>query len=96
MKELNVINQGDLVLSKAGRDVGRYFLTVKVDDEFAFIVDGKVRKVKNPKKKKLKHLQKIFVESQTWLANQIQSGKPVSNERVYRAVKSATQKIQED
>ena len=96
MNTLNVIKQGDFVLSKAGRDAGRCFLTVSVKDEFALIVDGKVRKVKYPKKKKLKHLQKIFAESQQWLAVQIQNGKPVSNERVKRAVKTAKQKIQED
>ena len=96
MEKLNVVKQGDFVLSKAGRDVGKYFLIVSVQDEFALIVDGKVRKVNSPKKKKLKHLQKIFVEGQPWLAIQIQSGKPVANEKVSRAVKSATQKIQED
>ena len=49
---------GDIVLSKAGRDKGRYFVILGViDDNFVLIADGDLRKVDNPKKKKIKHLE---------------------------------------
>ena len=51
------IRLGSVVLSRAGRDNGRYFVVVgQADDEYVFISDGMLRKVASPKKKKLKHL----------------------------------------
>lgn len=51
------IELGRVVLSRAGRDRGRYFVVVgKVDEQFVLIADGELRKLQNPKKKKLKHL----------------------------------------
>ena len=48
---------GTVVLSKAGRDAGRYFVVVgKVDSQYVLLADGDLRKLQNPKKKKLKHL----------------------------------------
>ncbi len=48
---------GTVVLSKAGRDAGRYFVVVgQVDARYVLIADGDLRKLEAPKKKKLKHL----------------------------------------
>ena len=49
---------GNIVLSKAGRDKGNYFVVLKtVDENFVYIADGDLRKVDNPKLKKCKHLE---------------------------------------
>ena len=51
------IAQGQVVKSRAGRDNGRIFLVLDVlDDQHVFVVDGDLRKLDNPKKKKIKHL----------------------------------------
>ena len=51
------INVGQIVKSKVGRDAGRIFLVFKViDDDYLYLVDGSLRKLDNPKKKKIKHL----------------------------------------
>lgn len=48
---------GQLVKSKSGRDSGRLFLVYQVlDDEYLLIVDGDIRRLDKPKKKKIKHL----------------------------------------
>lgn len=47
---------GSAVCSKAGRDKGRYFAVLSLEDDFAYIADGDLRKVQKPKRKKLKHL----------------------------------------
>lgn len=48
---------GSVVLSKAGRDRGRYFVVVeKLDGQYVALADGDLRKLQNPKKKKIKHL----------------------------------------
>ncbi len=48
---------GQIVRAKAGRDKNNFFVVVGVEGEFAFIADGKRRKVDNPKKKKFIHLE---------------------------------------
>lgn len=49
---------GDFVISKSGRDKGRIFMVVNIIDEaYVYIADGSLRKLENPKKKKIKHLE---------------------------------------
>ena len=51
------IKIGSVVRSIAGHDKGALLLVVAVEDGYAYVSDGKLRKVSKPKKKKLKHLQ---------------------------------------
>lgn len=57
---------GQLVVSLAGRDKGCICAVVGSADEegFVYIADGRLRKVENPKKKKLKHLKPIDRQDQ--------------------------------
>ncbi|MEE1218693.1 MAG: KOW domain-containing RNA-binding protein [Ruminococcus sp.] len=50
------IKKGSIVRAKAGRDKGSFFIVVSVDCNFAFIADGKRRRLEKPKMKKLIHL----------------------------------------
>ncbi len=48
---------GRICISKSGRDKGRVFIIKAVlDESYVLIVDGVMRKLDKPKKKKLKHL----------------------------------------
>lgn len=48
---------GQVVKSKAGRDRNRVFVILDIiDDSFVLVVDGDLRKLSSPKKKKIKHL----------------------------------------
>ena len=49
---------GSVVISKAGRDVNRFFVVIGHSDDkrHVMIADGTLRKVDSPKKKKLKHI----------------------------------------
>ncbi len=50
---------GQVVRSVNGRDKGRVQMVIELlDDSHVLVVDGKRRKLKNQKKKKIKHLQK--------------------------------------
>ncbi len=42
--------------AKAGRDKGGFFIVLDTDAEYAYIADGRRRKVEHPKRKKLIHL----------------------------------------
>ena len=54
-----MIDQGCIVSSLKGHDTGRIYVVVKVDGEFALVVDGKYRLLQNPKKKRIKHLHDL-------------------------------------
>lgn len=47
---------GSIVKAKAGRDKGGFFIVLDTDAEYAYIADGRRRKVEHPKRKKLIHL----------------------------------------
>ena len=48
---------GQVAYSKAGRDQGRIFVITRIiDEQYVEIVDGALRKLDKPKKKKRKHL----------------------------------------
>lgn len=50
---------GEIVRSRAGRDRGRAFVILKqIDEEYVLLVDGGLRTLERPKKKKRKHLSK--------------------------------------
>lgn len=52
------VSVGQVVRSKAGRDKGKRFIVLDlIEDKYVFISDGSLRKVKKPKKKKLKHIE---------------------------------------
>lgn len=56
---------GDIVKSIAGRDSGRYFIIWEVlDDSFVTIVDGDLRKIDNPKRKRVKHLKATGIKTE--------------------------------
>ncbi len=88
-----MINVGDIVISLSGRDAGEHFLVVKISEGLASIVNGKSRKVINPKRKNVKHLEQVKTSALKQLAERISSGEYVGNERVYKAIATKLEKI---
>ncbi len=50
------VQRGQIMRSLAGHDKGDFQVVLKLDGAFAYMADGKRRKLEIPKKKKLKHL----------------------------------------
>ncbi len=48
---------GQMVRSIAGRDNGTAYVVVRTDGNYVYVADGAIRKLENPKKKKIKHIQ---------------------------------------
>lgn len=75
MKSNNKVTIGQVVKSRAGRDKGRLFVVVNVvDEDFVEVVDGDLRKLDKPKRKKVKHLivyKTVLEELQYKLDNKI-------------------------
>lgn len=56
---VNRVERGMLAKSKAGHDKGNVYVIYDVDDTYVYLIDGNIRKIENPKKKKIKHVQII-------------------------------------
>lgn len=52
---------GMLVRSKSGHDHGKVYVILDIQSEYLYVVDGRLRTLSNPKKKKMKHVQPIDV-----------------------------------
>lgn len=51
---------GDVAVSRAGHDAGRYYLVIaETGEDFVLVCDGRYRKADDPKVKRRKHL--VFV-----------------------------------
>lgn len=73
---------GRAVISGAGRDKGRkYLITGVVDDDHVWLADGDKRKLAEPKKKKLKHLN-VLPETAEEIAVRIKAGGRVEDHEI--------------
>lgn len=76
---------GQIVKSKAGRDKGHYFIIIDDLGEYVYLVDGHLRKLEKPKKKKKKHLQPISIVVND-LKEQIIEGYKITNADIRKAL----------
>lgn len=82
------IQKGDIVYSLAGRDQGRYFLTIDtVDEQYVLIADGKLRRLETPKRKKVKHLRK-FAAPDLRICEKVRNGEKLTNSELRRELAS--------
>jgi ribosomal protein L14E/L6E/L27E len=77
---------GEYVVSKAGRDKDRLFIVTSILDElYVAVADGDLRKIDNPKKKKIKHLNPMDKISEE-IADKLNNNKKVTNLSVRREI----------
>lgn len=79
------IKEGNLVISKCGRDKNIFFVVVKIMDDYVFLCDGDVRKVEKPKKKKIKHIQ-ITSKFSKYVNECIKEGKLLTNKELQNEI----------
>ena len=77
------ISKSDIVISLNGRDQGKLFYVMQVEDNYALLADGKGRKLENPKRKKLKHVRRV-TRTETRVAAKILNGDKVLNSELRR------------
>ena len=83
---------GRLVVSKAGRDRGRYYLILEVlSDHLVRVVDGVVRRIENPKEKNVKHLHFYDTVVET-VAEKLVRGERVTNAEIRGALAQIVEK----
>ena len=77
------ISKADIIVSLAGRDKEKAFFVLDVDGEYAYLVNGKTRKIENPKRKKLKHLR-FAARIDSKVAEKLRNGDKVLNSELRR------------
>lgn len=63
---------GKIVISKKGRDMGKYLAVINCDKNYVFVADGKERKLETPKRKNIKH---ISITADTLTKDQMKTNK---------------------
>lgn len=84
---------GHLVSSIKGRDGGKFYLVLEIEDESRVRVDdGEGRKVENPKRKNVKHL-KFYDMVAGEVTEKTINGKKITNADVRKELKSLIENI---
>ena len=78
---------GHFARSLAGHDKGEIFIILSEQAGIALVADGKGRSLETPKRKNKKHLQVIRHTVDVELHEKLESGHPVRNEDIKRAIK---------
>ena len=77
---------GMFARSLAGHDKGKLYLISKVEDEYVYLVDGQIRSIDNPKKKKYKHIQ-IDYQIMDLIVRKLDEKSRLTDEDIKRAIK---------
>ena len=77
------IQISDVVVSTTGRDRGEWFYVIDVEAPFVLLANGKNRPLEKPKRKKIKHIEKVL-RSETRVAGKLVSGDKVLNGELRR------------
>ena len=88
---------GKYVTSKAGHDKGKLYVVAACEEGYVYQVDGEYRRMDDPKKKKLKHVQLINEMVEQELLTQIDNRQPHIDDAIKYAIKKKlkTNKVEE-
>ncbi len=78
---------GMVVKATAGRDKDKYFVVVKVDGPYVWLVDGKTRRLIAPKKKKVIHIE-LTGDILSGIANKICENKQIFDSEIKSALRN--------
>lgn len=68
-----------------------YFIVMDFDENYVFLSDGALRKVENPKKKKIKHIERTSLYSEN-IAKKIENKHKITNQDIKKALKEILKK----
>ena len=83
----------DVVLSTTGRDKGKIFFVIGIEDDMLLLVNGKDRTLDKPKRKKQKHVQKVL-RIETRVAVKLQNGDKVLNSELRKELAFMSREMQ--
>ena len=77
---------GKFATSKAGHDKTKLYVIMNEDLEYVYLVDGDLKPLDKPKKKRKKHIQIINRVDET-IQNKLETKQIIYNEDIKRAIK---------
>ena len=80
-----IVEVSDIVISQNGRDIGKYFFVIAVEEGFCLLADGKGRRLEKPKKKNIKHI-KTLGKSDNPIAEKIRNEEKITNNEIRRGL----------
>lgn len=77
---------GQIVYSKSGRDKNLPFIVISVEGDYLYLADGELRKLEQPKRKKIKHVQGTnYVNIE--LKEKLETGSYIQNAELVKVLK---------
>ena len=73
--------RAQIVRSRKGHDEGKLFCVMDVGEGFLLLADGKERKVSNPKKKNVKHVEVLGTMDHPTIES-VRAGQPVRDKQL--------------
>lgn len=79
------LEEGDIVLSVKGRDIGENYLVWNITDNEVLLVNGKTRKINLPKRKNPKHI--VFKNKSIVYKEHIEKGDNINDALIRKILK---------
>ncbi len=89
---MDELKTGGFAISIAGHDSGKCYVIFRIDSEYVYLVDGRIRTLDRTKKKKTMHVKMLTLFDKT-LAGKV-SDNSIKNEEIKRAIKLVTSQSQ--
>ena len=83
----------DVVQATAGRETGKWFFVVSIQEPYLLLSNGKDRPLEKPKRKKCKHVRKVL-RPDTRLAQKLREGDKVLNSELRRDLAYLSRDVQ--
>ena len=79
------IAKSNIVRSLSGRDEGKLYFVLSAEEDFLLLADGKHRRLKNPKRKRKKHVA-LVETGENAVAEKIRSNDKITNSELRKAI----------
>lgn len=89
------IEEGMFARSLAGHDRNRLYVIIRREAEYVWLVDGILRTLERPKKKKIRHIQIVHRIADP-VKRALETGVPLQNEQIKQIIQSESRDRQED
>ena len=77
---------GDIVISSCGHDMGEWYIVKSINEDYVFLIDGKLKTIEKPKKKKIKHVIKTN-QTAIEIAQKLVANQYLQNAEVQKTLK---------
>ena len=74
-----------IAIPTMGRDKEKPFFIIGIEENYVYLADGRIRKIENPKRKKIKHINPTDLDG-GHVAQKLRNGERVTNSELRKAL----------